>query len=134
MSGGRDRDEEALLSDEESPAELEEVAHRSSAGGDRSRSSEKTVPRARSGRCKVVCSYLVCSVMAVLVTAVLSMAVGLFVGQSLGRKAVHCEPPTVLVPDKVPWGDTATIGGRTQNVSDYFAEHVNEDDIKKYLL
>ena len=84
----------------------------------------------RSGRCKVTRSHLVCTctAVAVLVAVVLSSLSSGPQTDPLPWKAVYNGPPKVL------WGDAVTIGGKTQNVSDYFAEHVSEDDIKKYLL
>ena len=87
--------------------------------------------------CKVSCGYAVCTIMLVAIAIVLSTSVGLFVGQSLGRRAVHHDDGgggggggEGVVYD---WGDTVTVDGHKQNVSDYFIANIKADDIKSYL-
>ena len=92
--------------------------------------------------CKASCGYVVCTVMMVLIAIVLSVSVGLFVGQSLGRRAVRNNNDTQspcnsggggsasMAPD---WGDTVTIDGSARKVSDYFIENVKSNDIRSYL-
>lgn len=80
---------------------------------------------------KFWCKYVVCATMAVLVATTLSASVGLFVGQSIGRKAVGGTGSST--PATYDWGDTVTIEGRTLNVSDYFTAHISEEVISDYL-
>ena len=82
---------------------------------------------------KAKCRYALCTVMAVVVAAVLSLAVGLFVGQSLGRRAVDSGGDNPAPSSSYNWGDTVMINGSAQDVAEYFASHLSEGDIRNYL-
>lgn len=84
--------------------------------------------------CKSKCRYALCTILVVMVAAILSLAVGLFVGQSLGRRAVRGgDEPAPSPHAQYNWGDTVMINGSAQNVAEYFASHLSEEDIRNYL-
>ena len=126
------------LLDEQSP----EVARASKPKWARPQSQQQGQPSSttfRTGRsCKVSCGYAVCTIMLVAVAIVLSASVGLFVGQSLGRRASHNDGGGGTTPPPVhkvayDWGDKVTIDGRKQSVTDYFISNIKADDIRNYL-
>lgn len=89
-------------------------------------------------RWKTNCRYGLCYVLSILVVAVICLGVGLFVGQSLGRRAVKQQGggggPTPVPPlDSYSWGDTVTVDGLRHYVFDWFSNNVQPEDIKNYL-
>ena len=60
------------------------------------------------------------------------IAGGLFAWQHLGA-TLHADPSGSPRIQKHDWGDVIVIEGKDVNVSDYFIDQINEEDIKKYL-
>ena len=99
-------------------------------------------PPQRCGRCKTTCAHGLCTILLMLVAGSLCLAVGLFVGQSIGRRDAggDATPPTTPGPTpstvavEYDWGDMVKDKlGRKKEVMDIFKGGINESDISAYL-
>lgn len=134
-----DEDEKVFLSAEEEE-EMDDVALVSRRGGSHdkrmiSRTDIRPITYSSTTR-KTKCRYAIVTILLVLVAAVLALAVGLFVGQSLGRRAVRGgenPTPSPPPPGEVNWGNTIKVLDKVQNVTDFFTNQLNESVIRDYL-
>jgi hypothetical protein len=75
------------------------------------------------------------------VCLLLTAGVIFFTGLVSGRRLVvdstllygNLKPAQPAAAPALNWGAAISIGGKTENVTDYFAAQLNEEDIKNYL-
>lgn len=94
---------------------------------------ETSKPRERdfsgSTRDQEVFSTVVC----IVVTAGVIFFAGFLSGRNILLSDAALKNNAANVLPVVNWGDTISVDGKTENVTDFFAAQLSEQDIKNYL-
>ena len=72
------------------------------------------------------------TVLSLFIVAILSITLGLLVGQNLYGATVYCSSDSSRGPLH-DWGDTVLVDGKKQPVTGYLASKMSADDIKENL-
>ncbi len=93
-----------------------------------------------SRKCSMSPASMVTVGFVIVAAVMISLAIGLVMGERLGRRAVNKEdggeatpPPPCNIKGSYDWGDTVSINGSTSSVFQYFTDNLKANDIRDYL-